>query len=57
MKKEPAKSGDEHDWTTGWRRLLKVFSNRTGLGRRVKRAMNKRTRKRVKLEIERGGDK
>jgi len=50
MRKEPAKNGNEHDWTTKWRHMLCVFSNNTGLGKRVKRAMNKRARKRAKLE-------
>ena len=50
MKKEPAINGDEHDWTTGWRKLLKVFENNTGLGKAVKRAMNKRARRRAKKE-------
>ena len=47
----PAISGDEHDWVTGWRKLLCVFKNTTGLGKKVKRAMNKRTRQKVKQEI------
>lgn len=51
MRKEPAKSGDEHDWTSGWRKVLCVFKNRTGLGKRVKRALNKRARRRANKEI------
>lgn len=51
MQKEPTINGDEHDWCSGWRRLLCVFVNNTGLGKKVKRAMNKRTRKRAKREI------
>jgi len=50
MRREPAKSGDEQDWTTGWRRLLCVFKNRTGLGKKVKRAINKRARRKAKRE-------
>lgn len=51
MRKEPAINGDEQDWTSKWRRLLGIFSNTTGLGKRVKRAMNKRARRRAKQEI------
>jgi hypothetical protein len=50
--REPTINGDEHDWTTGWRRLLCVFDNRTGLGKRVKRAINKRARRRAKRELD-----
>ena len=48
----PAINGDEHDWTTIWRKVLCVFKNHTGLGKKVKRAMNKRARKKAKLDIE-----
>ena len=53
---EPAINGDEQDWiSTRWRRMLSVFSNSTGLGRAVKRAMAKRHRRgwaeRVREEI------
>jgi len=44
-------SGDEHDALTGWRRLLKVFDNCTGLGKYAKRKYNKRLRKLEKREI------
>jgi len=54
MRKEPAQNGDEHDWTSGWRRLLCVFDNHTGLGKKVKRAMNKRSRKKAKHNIIKG---
>jgi hypothetical protein len=51
MKKEPAKNGDEQDWCSrGWRRFLCVFHNNTGLGKAVKRRMNKRARQREKME-------
>jgi hypothetical protein len=53
MTKEPAKSGDEHDWTSRrMRQLLCVFSNWTGLGKKVKRRMNKRARRRAKEKVE-----
>jgi len=54
--REAAKGHDEQSWTTGWRRVLAVFKNRTGLGKRVKRAMNKRQRRKVKRIIEHGQD-
>ncbi len=57
MNREPAIDGDEHDWTTCWRGVLKVFKNNTGLGRKVKRAMAKRSRRRAKREIEKGEEK
>ena len=51
MRKEPAISGDEHDWNSKWRRWLCVFKNNTGLGKKVKRAMNKRARRRCRQDI------
>lgn len=52
MRKEPAVNGDEQDWVSHRaRRLLCVFSNWTGLGKKVKRAMNKRARRRAKVEV------
>ena len=49
---EPAISGDEQDWiATRWRRLLCVFTNRTGLGKAVKRAMSKRHRRKWREAI------
>jgi hypothetical protein len=56
MRKEPAKTADEYDWITGWRRWLRVFKNHTGLGKAVKRAMSKRARRRAKREIEKERD-
>ena len=55
MNKEPTINGDEHDWCSGWRRLLCVFENNTGLGKKVKRAMNRRARRRAKDGIQREG--
>lgn len=52
MRKTSAINGDEHDWTTGWRRWLCVFRNNTGIGKRIKRAMNKRCRRAGKREAE-----
>jgi len=50
--REPAINGDEQDWVSRrWRRLLAVFSNRTGLGKAVKRAMAKRHRRRWREAI------
>lgn len=51
MRKEPAKNGNEMDWTSGWRWVLKVYDNWTGLGKQVKRAMNKRARRRAKMDV------
>jgi len=51
VKKEPAKAGDEYDWVTSIRRHLCVFHNNTGLGKKIKRAMNKRFRKKGKQEL------
>lgn len=45
------KNGDESDWCTGWRKLLCVFKNTTGLGKFVKRRMNKRFRKEWKIGL------
>lgn len=47
----PTINGDEHDWCSGWRRMLCVFANNTGLGKKVKKAMNKRTRRNAKERI------
>jgi len=45
-------NGDECDWVSkGWRRALCVFRNTTGLGKRVKRAINKRARRNAKRRI------
>jgi hypothetical protein len=54
VKREPTINGNEHDWTTRWRSLLAVFHNRTGLGKAVKRAINKRARRRGKRAAEQG---
>ncbi len=54
MRREPTINGDECDWTTRWRRKLCVFQNHTRLGRKVKRAMSKRSRRRARREIEKG---
>jgi len=48
----PTINGDEQDWTTRWRKFLCVFNNHTGLGKKVKRAINKRARKLAKKDIE-----
>lgn len=53
MNREPARSGDEQDWVCKrWRRLLCVFKNNTGLGRAVKRALNKRQRRRARANCQ-----
>ena len=50
--KEKAINGDEQDWISKrWRHLLCVFKNITGLGKTVKRRMNKRSRRRIKLDL------
>ncbi len=52
MNREPAINHDEQDWIyRPWRHVMCVFKNRTGLGKRVKRAINKRARRRAKREI------
>ena len=53
MRPEPAITYDEKDWTTAIRRTKCLFKNFTGLGKRVKRAINKRTRRRARRDIER----
>lgn len=51
MKERPI-NGNEQDWCSRrWRRVLCVFHNITGLGRAVKRAMNKRFRKRERQRL------
>lgn len=48
----PLKSGDEQDWVCkAWRRVLCVFQNHTGLGKQVKRRINKRIRRKNKQEM------
>lgn len=50
-------NGDEMDWCSkNARRLLKVFDNWTGIGKKVKRAMNKRARQKVNRKIREGQD-
>lgn len=44
----PLADGDEQDYFSGWRRLLCVFYNNTGLGKKMKRKYNKRARKEAK---------
>ena len=52
MNKEPPRNGYEHDWCSRkWRRLLGVLQAHSGLGKSVKRAMNKRFRRRAKLDL------
>ena len=52
MRKEPAESGDELDWVTKWRHILK-YMGKPGVGKRIKRQMNRRARRRAKKESER----
>lgn len=48
----PLINGDEYDWVSRkWRKLLCVFSNTTGLGKKVKRAINRRGRRMNKQEL------
>jgi len=51
MTKTPTINGNENDWTSCWRKALCVFKNNSGLGKKVKRAMNKRERQQTKNEI------
>ena len=44
----PLADADEQDYFSGWRRLLCVFYNNTGIGKRMKRKYNKRIRRMVK---------
>lgn len=48
----PLADGFEQDALTGWRRLLCVFYNNTGLTKAMKRRYNKRARKEAKYGIE-----
>lgn len=49
-----ARNGYDYDWTTGWRR---VMSWGPGVGRYIKRTINKRARRAVKGELRgEGGD-
>jgi len=53
VRKELPNSGDEADWCSRWwRHALAVFRHHSGLGRAVKRRMNKRFRRRARREIE-----
>uniref|UniRef100_A0A6M3Y0D0 Uncharacterized protein n=1 Tax=viral metagenome TaxID=1070528 RepID=A0A6M3Y0D0_9ZZZZ len=49
--KELAKNGDEIDVVTGWKRVLCVFHNCTGLAKAAKRRMNRRQRHRVRQQL------
>lgn len=40
----------EKSWCSHWRKVMCLFSNNTGLGKFVKRRMNKRFRKEWKAE-------
>ena len=50
--REPAIDGDEQDWTSP-NRLTHKYTHRPGVGRFVKRKMNRRSRRRASLEIRR----
>jgi len=52
MKRIPLKGGDEYDALTGWRKMLKVFDNNTGIAKKTKRTYNKRFRKQAKKDLE-----
>lgn len=52
MNKEPPRTGAEHDWTSRWRRIL-CYCARAGVGKSIKRGMNKRARQRAKRELAR----
>ena len=44
--KQKLKQGAEWDWVSSfWRRHLCYLQNHTGIGKRIKRAMNKRIRR------------
>ena len=47
----PLADGDEHDYFSRWRRILSVFYNNTGLGKKMKRKYNKRVRREVRNEL------
>jgi len=50
--KQVAINGDEIDWICkGCRRSLCLFKNNTGLGKKVKKAMNRRSRAESRVEI------
>lgn len=53
----PLQTGDEYDWVSKrWRRLLCVFKNRTGLGKKVKQALSRRARRRARQRINEGDE-
>ena len=49
--KQKLKGGAEWDWTSKrWRAMLCYLANSTGVGKKIKRGMNKRVRKEGKNE-------
>ena len=43
--KQVLKNGDEEDWVSKWWRRIHIYTHRPGVGKRVKRALNKRKRR------------
>ena len=53
--KQKLKTAGEYDWVSKrWRRVLCYLQNSTGVGKKIKRGMNKRIRKEGKDECENG---
>jgi hypothetical protein len=50
-RREKLKCWDEWDWCSEWRFHLVYTHAHSGVGRRVKRRLNKRARKEAKLQI------
>jgi len=50
--KQKLKKGSEFDWVSKWRKLL-CYCSRAGVGKSIKRGMNKRIRKEGKDESKR----
>ena len=46
--KQKLKTAAEYDWTGAWRRLL-CYTQRAGVGKSIKRQMNKRFRKQSRV--------
>lgn len=49
--KQKLKNGSEYDWVSkSWRKVLCYLQNHTGVGKKIKRQMNKRIRQEGKNE-------
>ena len=48
--KQVLKNGDEQDWVSLFWRRIHIYTEKPGVGKRIKRALNKRKRKEGKEE-------